>query len=87
MFPDLKKWPFVGVVLCMPAVQFPLVTRAICSRGAPYVGCMGPSVFVDAYCGQYHRSCWSPVQLVARPCLVQRLLAAGWLGSVIRRLM
>ena len=26
---------------------------------------------------------WPPVQLVARPCLVQRLLAAGGCGQVL----
>ena len=43
-FLTLEKWPFVGDILCVPAPQSPLVIRALCSRGAPYVGCMGPSV-------------------------------------------
>lgn len=42
MFPDLGK-----VTLCNrcpggSTVHSPLIIRAICSRGAPYVGCMGP---------------------------------------------
>lgn len=40
----LEKWPFVGDVLCTPVVHFPLVTRAVCSRGVLCLGRMGPSV-------------------------------------------
>ena len=43
-FLTLEKWPFVRDVLCTPAAHSPLVTRAICSRDAPYVGCKDPSV-------------------------------------------
>ena len=40
----LEKWPYIGDLLWGPAAQSPLVTRAICSRHAAYVGFMGPSV-------------------------------------------
>ena len=33
----------MGDVLWVPAGHSPLVTRAVCSRGTLYVGCMGPS--------------------------------------------
>ena len=55
----------------------PLVTRAICSRGALYVGCIGPSIvkgsttvgiLVNTILGIL---AW----LVARSCLMQRLPA------------
>lgn len=37
-----------------PAAPSPLVTRAIYSRGVPYIGCMGPSV-----CGGAGKQvCW-----------------------------
>lgn len=38
----LEKWSFVGGILCIPAAYLPLVTGALCSRDAPYMGCMGP---------------------------------------------
>ena len=41
MLPDVGE---VGDVLWGSGAQFPLVTRAISSRDAPYVGCKGPSV-------------------------------------------
>ena len=41
----------------------------------------------DDYCGESDRHSWLPVQLVARPRLVQRLLAAIWQGWVIRQLI
>ena len=44
MFPDLGEMTFVGDVLCVLAVHSPLITIDICSRGAPYVGSLGPSV-------------------------------------------
>ena len=37
---------YVGDTLRDPVTFSPLVTRAIYSRGAPYIGCMGPSVVV-----------------------------------------
>lgn len=43
----LLKWSFVGKVLCIPAARFPLVTTAVCSRSAPYVDFLGPSVVGD----------------------------------------
>ena len=45
-FLTLGKWPSVGGVLYIPAVHSSLVTRAVCSRGAPSVGCVGHSVVV-----------------------------------------
>ena len=45
MFPNLGEVPFfVGDILCVSAAHYPLVTRAMCFRGAPYVGHMGASV-------------------------------------------
>ena len=44
MFPDLGE--VVRDVLCMSATHFPLVTRAVCFRSIPCVGCMGPSFVV-----------------------------------------
>ena len=46
-FPTLEKWPFVGDILCVQAAYSPLVTRAVCSRGALYMGCTGPSVVMS----------------------------------------
>ena len=48
-FLTLEKWPFVRDILRNPAVHFPLVAKTICSRGAPYVGCLGPSFVVADY--------------------------------------
>ena len=31
-FSTLKKWSFVGDVLCLPVAHCPLITKAICSR-------------------------------------------------------
>ena len=45
-FLTLEKGPFEGEILCVPAAHSPLVTKAICSRGVPYVGCMDPSLVV-----------------------------------------
>ena len=36
----LERRPIGGDILCIPAALFPLVTGAICSTGAPYVGCV-----------------------------------------------
>ena len=44
MFPDFREVAYVRDVLWGPAAHCILVTRAMCSRGAPYVGYMGPSV-------------------------------------------
>ena len=45
-FLTLEKYPFVGDILCVPATNFSLVTRAVCSRGASCVGFLSPSVVV-----------------------------------------
>ena len=37
-------WPYVGDMLWGPATDTSVVIRARCSRCAPYVGCLGPSV-------------------------------------------
>ena len=65
---------------------FTLVTRAICSWGAPYVGCVVPSVVaglmpVGSLVGV------AGLWLVSRSRLVQRLLATGWQGQVMRLLV
>ena len=41
-FLTLENWSFIGDVLCIPAVHSPLITRAQCSWGAPYVDYMHP---------------------------------------------
>ena len=44
-FLTLEKWPFVGDVFCVPAVDASLITRAVYySVHALHVGCMGLSV-------------------------------------------
>ena len=45
-FPTLEKWPFVGGILHIPAVDFPLVAAALCSMGLPCEDCVCPSVVV-----------------------------------------
>lgn len=47
----MEKWPVVGDVLCILAAHSPLATRAICSRGVPYVGCVSPSVVAGGLVG------------------------------------
>ena len=42
----LEKGPYVGDILWAPAAQSSMVTRTICSRSAPYVGCVYPSIVV-----------------------------------------
>ena len=48
VFPIMDKWPYEGDILWSPAAPFPLVTRAIWPRGAPYVNCLGPSVMIKS---------------------------------------
>ena len=48
-FLTLEKWPFAGDILYVPPAHSPLVPRAMCFRGTPYFGCMGPSVVQDCY--------------------------------------
>ena len=46
--------------------------RAVCSRGVPYVGGMGPFVVTGpTTMDVLVRGCWALVWLAARPCLVQ----------------
>ena len=45
-FLTLEKWPFVGDIQCIPATHCPLITRAVCLRSYPYVGCVVPAVLV-----------------------------------------
>ena len=66
----LEKWSYVGDVLWGPTAHFLLVTRAMCSMGAPYVGCMCPSVVVGLTTGHTGKKGWTPGQLVARLCLM-----------------
>ena len=77
-FSTLEMSPFVWKVLWVPAAHSLLGTRASCSRGAFYVGCVDPSIVVADYCGQSGRHSWTLVQWAARPSLVWRLLTAGW---------
>ena len=43
-FPILEKWSYAGDIPWCPTTHVPLFTRAMCSKGAPYVGCLGPSI-------------------------------------------
>ena len=45
-FWTVENYPFVGDILCVPAADFSLVTRALCSRGASCVCFLSPSVVV-----------------------------------------
>ena len=42
----LEKWHYVGDILWGPAAHSTLIVRAVCSRGAPYVSCISPSLVV-----------------------------------------
>ena len=44
IFPNLGDVAFLEYVLYVPAAHSSLITRAMCSRGAPYEGCLGPSL-------------------------------------------
>ena len=44
IFTNFGEGPFVGNVLCVPAVHSLLVTRNVYSRDALCIGCVGPSV-------------------------------------------
>lgn len=43
-FSILEKWAYVENVPLELSIMLPLVTRALCSSGAPYVGCVGSSI-------------------------------------------
>ena len=71
------EWPPVGDFQWGLAAYSPLFTGAICSRGAPYVGCMGLSLVaglttVGTLVGR------AGPQMAARPCLMLRLLPLWW---------
>ena len=44
MLPDLVEVALYSIHPWVPAAHYPLVSRAICSRGVPYVDCIGHSV-------------------------------------------
>ena len=77
----MEKWSYIGDVLWGPAAHSPLVTRAICSRGAPYVGFMDPSVVAElttvgaVLCGAVPWPSWlpDPTSAVAVGLLVGRI--------------
>ena len=83
-FLTLEMWPFIGDILCVPATYSPLVIRTICFRGAPYVGHVFPSIVVGCLLWVVLQVWVAPVQLVARPCLVWRLLLTDGWGWVTR---
>ena len=82
-FLTLEKWPFIRYILCIPAAHSPLVTRSICSWGAPYMGCMDPF-----FCGRL-TTVGGLVGLAGPQSGCQALScvkAAGWWGRVMRQL-
>ena len=78
IFLRLGDVAFCRKCLWVPAAHSLLVTRATCSRGAFYVGCVDPSVVAADYRGQSGRHGWTLIQWAARPSLVWRLLTADW---------
>ena len=52
-FPNLGGAVSLGEFLCIPAAHSLLVTGAICSSDALGVGCVGPSVLVGDYYGDF----------------------------------
>ena len=62
-FPDLGEVAIVEDILCIPAANFPPVTGAIRSTGAPYVGCVWSALVAWLL--------WA-VWLDVRPCPGQR---------------
>lgn len=77
MFPDFREEAFCRRHSMHLNSVYPSHHPSYMFQGFPHVGCMGPS-FVEGYLGDVIRLCWHLVQLVTRPCLVQRLMAAGW---------
>lgn len=53
------------------AEHSPLVTRAVCCRSAPSVGCWVLLSWFGGYCGHAARWGWPLAWLVARPCVVR----------------
>ena len=48
MFPDLEEVVSYKKYPMLPRITFPVVTRTTCSRDAPYLGSMCPSIVVDS---------------------------------------
>ena len=48
VFPDLWEVAFCRRCPMCPSITHPLVTQAVCSREAPSVSCVGPSVLVGS---------------------------------------
>ena len=76
-FPTLEMWPFLGDILWIPATHT-LWSAKLYSLGVPCVLTMWAHLLLwaDRY-GQPGRCGWSPVWLVSRPCLFQRLPTTG----------
>lgn len=83
MFPDLEEVVFYKKCPMLPRITFPVVTRTICSRDAPYLGFMCPSIVVDSLlCAIWWAwrppSSWLP--LVGRIMIWQAAEPQGCLG-------
>ena len=76
----LEKWPFAGDVLCIPAVHFPLVTRAVCSRGVPCLGCMGPSVVAGWLLWEFWEVWLTPVLVGFQALCCVEAAIHWWMG-------
>ena len=79
-FLSLKKLPFIGDHLCIPAATY-LWSRELDALGAPPILASWILLLWAVRCG------WPPVWLVAKPCLTRILTApSGW-GWVMRQLI
>lgn len=81
-------WPYVGGILWDPAVCSPLVIRAVCCSGGPYVGYVYPSVMARSttlgalvgYAGHQLFGCETMRHMVAVDLLEHVVgLLSGWL--------
>ena len=80
----LEKWTYVGYVLLHSAAYSLLVTRAVCSKGATYVG---PYVLVEPSTVA-HRWVWLvPGPVGFQACLMLGCLFAGGQGQVLVHLI
>ena len=64
-----------------PTVYSPQTTRAVCSKGALYVALGALLLGWADYCGCAGRLGWLLAWLVAKPCLMWRLVAIGNCGG------
>ena len=82
-FPTTEKWPIVGDVLCVQTAHSALINKANALANAPPM--WAALLWWADYCGSSGRRDWPLLQLVARTCLVWRLLATCWWGQVMKQ--